>query len=262
MAAYDSFHANEYLLERFGDPKLLDRWQFPLNKLHELFKTLPPNKGIRVLDFGSGPVLQHGISAASYASEIVFSDISAPYRESIKKWLDKAPDAFNWSPKFDYVVKTLESRGDKAAREREERLRKIGRVAFCDIFSEQTMESGFEGPYDVVLECGCLEAACSDEESYRKGMRVLAALLRPEGLFVHYGRNSVSFMEDRVCSDGGKEYSCIHLSHEYIVSVLKEDGFRDIVTYFSPLDPRNSSKHIKKVVTTANGYNFIHARKM
>ena len=52
---------------------------------------------------------------------------------------------------------------------------------------------------------GCLEAACSDEESRSKSMRVLTALLRPEGSFVHYERNSVSFMEDRVCRDGGKK---------------------------------------------------------
>ena len=38
------------------------------------------------------------------------------------RWLDRA---FNWSPKFDYVVKTLEGKGDKAVKEREERLRKI-----------------------------------------------------------------------------------------------------------------------------------------
>ena len=259
---YDSFDANDYLLKRYADPRLPDQWQFQLNKLHHLFKTLPPNDTLKVLDFGSGPVLQHCISAAAYASEIVFSDISAPNRESIQKWLRKAPDAFNWSPKFDYVVKTLEGKGEKEAREREEKMRSIAKVAFCNVVLESPMERGFEGPYDVILECGCLEAACSCDESYRSSMKVLAGLLKPDGMFVHCGINGLSFIEGLVYPVGGEEYSCIRLSHEYIASILKEDGFGDIVTDYLPLDPCNPTEYIKRIRKTANGYNFVHARKI
>ena len=45
----------------------------------------------------------------------MFSDISTA---AIQKWLDGDADAFNWSLHFDYVVKTLEGKGEKEARER------------------------------------------------------------------------------------------------------------------------------------------------
>ena len=50
----------------------------------------------------------------------------------------KDPDAFNWSPHFDYVVKTLEGKGEKEAREREKLLRKkTNGVISCDILAEK-----------------------------------------------------------------------------------------------------------------------------
>ena len=95
----------------------------------------------------------------------MFSDISTA---AIQKWLDGDADAFNWSPHFDYVVKTLEGKGEKEAREREQRMRKISKVVFCDALSETPMEKGYEGPYDILLEFGCLNAACSDKQTCEK----------------------------------------------------------------------------------------------
>ena len=96
-------------MARFGDPTLDHRWKYQLDKLHGTFQTIGASAdSLRVLDFGCGPV-----SAVPYASEIVFCDFAAPNREAINKWLRNDPDAFNWSPKFDYVVKTLEGKGER-----------------------------------------------------------------------------------------------------------------------------------------------------
>ena len=192
MANHDSFDVNGYLMARYGDPALFDRWQFQLDKLHETFQKMEATPDSRrVLDFGCGPVIQHSISAVPYASEIVFCDISAANRDAIKKWLWNEADVFNWSPKFDYVVKTLERKGEKEARDREKRMRKIAKVAFCDILSETPIQNGYEGPYDVIVECGCLDAACSEIQSFRRCTKVLTSLLKPGRVYVHYTTNSV-----------------------------------------------------------------------
>ena len=63
-----------------------DRVKFPL---HELFQSFDPRSGTptgsKVLEVGCGPVIQHGISVAAFASEIVFSDISSSNREAVQK---------------------------------------------------------------------------------------------------------------------------------------------------------------------------------
>ena len=53
-----------------------DRVLYPLEKFHKFFSALPQTNDMKVLDFGSGPIIQHCISAAANASQIVFSVIS------------------------------------------------------------------------------------------------------------------------------------------------------------------------------------------
>ena len=109
---------------------------YQLGKLHELFEeSFPEHDVLNVLDYGSGPVIQHSISAASKASKIVFCDFFPCNIEAIQKWLNKDIDAFNWSPHFDYVVKTLEGKGEKEARERERECDRLQRL-FIVIFKQ------------------------------------------------------------------------------------------------------------------------------
>jgi hypothetical protein len=152
MADPGSFYALSYLQTRFGDEHD-QRTTCWVNEIYKVFKNYVPINDVSVLDFGSGPVVQNSISIAGFASKIVFS------RAAVQKWLDRDADAFDWSPHFDYIVKILEGKGEKEAREREEGMRQVATVAFCDALSGYTHG---EGPYDV--KCGCL-AACSDKKS-------------------------------------------------------------------------------------------------
>lgn len=264
MDDYDSFDAIGYLTARYGDPKLEQRWKYQLDKLHETFHEIRASPGsLRVLDFGCGPVIQHCISAVPYASEIVFCDLSAVNREAILKWLKKEPDAFNWSPKFDYVVKTLEGKEEKEARQREERMRSISKVVFGDIMSETPMEKGFEGPYDVIIECGCVNSACSELSSYKRCLKVLSSLLKPGGVYVNYSTNSEEVKESIRYPAGEQWYSCMHLPVEHVASILKKEcGFEDnVYTDIIPLDAFTPTEYSKIMGQNGNGFHFISAKK-
>ena len=260
MVDRDSFDALGYLRARYQDSRD-QRVIYQLGKLHTLFKeNFPQNDDLKVLDFGSGPVIQHSISAASKASEIVFCDIFPSNREAVQKWLKKDANAFNWSPHFDYVVKTLEGKGGKEARQREERIRQIAKVVYCDAQAEQLIEKGYEGPYDIVLEFACLMAACTDKQNYRSCMKSLTSLLKPGGVFVHYSSNSNCSPDDGELLRypvGDKDFPYIGINHEYVTALLKEDGFADVCSDFVPLDPHTSSQYLPK----RNGFHFITAKK-
>ena len=111
MADPRLFDVDDYLETRYKDETDKARIQFLLSCFHEVFQSLPFS--LTVLEYGSGPVIQYSISAAAHASEIVFSDIAESNREAVRKWLRRDPTAFNWSPRFDYVVQTLEGKGEK-----------------------------------------------------------------------------------------------------------------------------------------------------
>ena len=262
MADNDTFNATDYFLTRYGDINVKDRVQFQLDKIDDLFQATfsTDQRSLKVLDYGCGPIIQHSISAAAYASEVVFCDISSANCEAIKKWLRKDPDAFNWSPHFDYVVQTLEGKGEKEAREREEQLRKVGKIVFCDALSETPMEKGYEGPYDVILECGCLDAACANKESYRSCMKVLASLLKPGGTFIRYSNNCVAEYEQQAYHVGDQTFHCICFNYKYIVSFLKQEGFVDVQSHFMPHDPLRTRDYTK--VKGRNGFHFVSAKKL
>ena len=82
------FDSLSYLKARFADITLRGRVPFPLECLNS-FKSLPHS--LKVLDYGSGPVIMSTISAAGHASDIVLSDYSDTNREELRNGLTTTP---------------------------------------------------------------------------------------------------------------------------------------------------------------------------
>ena len=224
VTEYVDFKSNYYLAKRYKDMTNETRIHFILRFYHEPFQTLPYS--LNILEFGCGPIIQHSISAAAHASEVVFSDIVASNREAVKKWLRKDPAAFNWSPHFDYVVQTLEGKGEKEAREREETLRKVVKgVVHCDVLEDSVIQKGFEGPYDVIIEQGCLVAACPTPESFKLYLERLTRLLKPGGRMVTCF--AACDMKERTThyTVGGKLYHSVCIDRDFLREGLKEVDF-------------------------------------
>ena len=91
-----------------SNPAGVRRIQHPLRCYHEAFQSLPSSSNLKVLDYGSGPVIVATISAATKASEIVLSDYLDKNRKALQQWLDGDCAAFDWSPHFRFVVRDLE----------------------------------------------------------------------------------------------------------------------------------------------------------
>ena len=115
--------------------------------LHEFCKCYEApstGPGLKILDFGAGPIIANVISASLYASEIVLSDYLESNRKVLQMWLDRDPKAPNWSPFFQYVVQELEGRSMVEAAKREEELRQvIEAVIPCDIHNDPPVEQAY-----------------------------------------------------------------------------------------------------------------------
>ena len=182
---YQSFDSDNYLRARFYDSNIPDRVMFLLDSFHEAFLHLP-SQSLKILEYGMGPVVMNTISAAAHASELVWSDYSEKNLETLWKWLEKDPTAFNWSPFFDNVVKKLEGKSEKEAREREEVVRKVVKVAHCDINADPPIQKEFQSLYDVLIDSGCLVAACYTKAKFRTGLSKLSGLLKFGGTFMMF----------------------------------------------------------------------------
>ena len=258
MADHLDFDAEAYLQHFTGVNE--HKGNYMLDHAHIVFQNLREKNDVKVLEFGSGPVIQNCISAAAFASEIVFCDIAPANREAIQKWLDGDADAFNWSPFFDYVVKTLEGKGEKEAREREERMRRVSRVVYCDALSKTPLAKDNAGPYDVIIQCACLQAACADKASFEKAFRVLISYLKPGGWLIDGGFEPPTDMFDVTYNVGGKDHHCIRLTADSVARVMRECGFQDVETKFASFDPE--MQYLLKLTSRAPlGFHAVTGRK-
>ena len=249
-----AFDSLRYLHLRFSN-MALDRVLFPLECLHNSFKYLP--NSLKVLDYGAGPVIMSTISAAGHASKIVLSDYSDTNRDELRKWLKNDPVAFDWSPYFDHVVITLEGNDENEARAREVRMReRVKDVAFCDINADPPLETTCPGPYDVVIDSGCLTASCLTHEAFLRGFEKISKLLKPGGTLMSYA--SERKMEE--CTGmyyiGNESHKVLNTSAEYTMNILKKQGFTDINVKICV----NSDKSRHDYDVHLLGYRFISAR--
>ena len=234
---YEKFDPLAFLEMRYRKTTDYYRFSFPLQEYHSFFTKIFSGNGkaLKVLDYGCGPVLMYVISAVPFASEIIMADIVPECLDEIKKWIQNDPSAFNWDSHFEYVVQKLEGKGKDVAEEREAEMRKtIKAVVHCNIFDDNPIEKGYEGPYDVVMSNLCLDGACKTIDEFKMGLRKLASLLKPGGKLTMYvdaisddnvGKNYSYGVGD---SDDMERFNFIGFSREFLTAVLEGAGFTDI----------------------------------
>lgn len=216
--------------------------EFPLVHLHQFFvqkkSTSKEGEPLSVLDYGCGPVVAYGISAAGLNAEIVLADYCEEYRSTVNKWLNNSPTAWDWLPYIKHVIQNVEGRDEKEATEREERLRKaIKAVVACDITQDPPIAAGYEGPYDVVMSMFCIENGCLTQEEYKAAVKRIATLVKRGGNFVLY-----STVRNRAEHDqtpgfyfiGESKYAQVALPLKFVMKTLEENGFTVAQTTMLP----------------------------
>ena len=217
------------------------RMQHALRCYHETFQTLP--NGLKVLDYGSGPVLLATISAATKASEIVLAEYGDKNCEALRQWLNGDSAAYDWSPHFKFVVQELEGKGEVEVKERQEQVRKLVKaVVHCDISQEPPIESGYDHLYDVITSCTAIESAARNTDEYATYISRLGSLVKPGGLIMMYQ------IENKTGHYTVGEYTFCNLpvSAELSMSILQDAGFHDLtVDKFIPDDPARVFSFVK-----------------
>lgn len=217
---FDSFAFLEHYL--YDVRENTGRLQHVLQCYHSIFRSLPND--LKVLEFGSGPVIIATISAATKASEIVLSDFTDRNRKSLRLWLDGNSAAFDWSKHFRYVVRELEEKDESEVEKRQEQVRKSVRaVAYCDLTQESPIEKEYNQMYDVVISSLVLECVANDYKEYNVLMSRLGRLVKPGGLLLIYGvENKLGFYM------AGAKFRDVGIDSSIAISAMKDAGFSDL----------------------------------
>ena len=220
------------------------RVQHTLRCYHDAFQSLPSSSNLKVMDYGSGPVMLPTISAATKASEIVLSDYLEKNRKALQQWLDGDSAALDWSPYFRFVVRDLEGKGEQEVVERQELVRKLVKaVVHCDITQDPPIERGYDQLYDVVISSFVLESTARNLDEYASNTSTLGKLVKPGGLILIYGvENKLGYYES-----GDRKLPNITATAEFTVQALKDAGFCNLSldTFLPSDDPHRIYRFIK-----------------
>lgn len=230
-----NFDPVSYLNMRYQKTTDYYRFTFPLQKYHDFFARSfdDCDNKLKILDYGCGPVVMYLISAAPLAEEIVMADKVPQCLNEVKRWIDGDHRAFDWTAHFHYVVRNLECKGQKEAEEREIELRqKIRAIVRCDIFEDNPIEAGYEGPYDIVMSNMCIDGVCRSAEEFEVAIEKLAHLVRPGGKFTAI-TNSYPTL-GKCCTYGvgeaaaSEKFPSVSITVEFLQTTLANAGFVDI----------------------------------
>ena len=248
---YRAFDTDVYLHNNFAT---IQEWHSDILKsLHQFYQstygTTPPS--LKVLDFGAGPTIAYHVSSSLYASEIVLAEYVEENRKALRLWLDRNPQAFNWTPYFKYAVQDLERKCEGEVAERQERLRKgIKAVVSCDITKDHIIEKGNEGPYDIVFSCLCIEVACATKDDYAAAILKLSKLIKPGGKIVLIVPIPKPEVKDQdFYRVGSKRFHCLIVDEDFVKSCLKQAGFCDIEINPLPIHPQCRTQFMLYFVT-------------
>ena len=193
-----------------------------LRCFHEAFQGLPANQS--VLDYGSGPSLLTAMVAAPKASEIILSDYSSKNREQLRKWLERGPTAFDWTPHITFLVSELEGKGVKAVSEREELVRAIVRdVVTCDMAQDPLIESSYGRVYDVVMSSLVLDTLPRTSQEFTDVLCRVGRLVKKGGsLFLYFAENVPLYKV------GDITFECVSVNSDMVERAMEIAGISEI----------------------------------
>ena len=236
----EDFGPSVYLRHAFNNSDHDFQRQTSLRCCHEALKSLP--NGLSILDYGTGPSLHETVLTAAKASEIILSDYSEANRKALRQWLEKHPEAFDWSPHFSYAVRELEGGEEEYVEERQEMIRQVVKaVVHCDLTQDPPIESGYDRQYDVVNSCFCVCSASRTHQEYREGITKLAKLVKPGGVLMIYES------EHRTCQLASyylnnRPFPYVAVTSDFALKAFRDAGFSDVTIRIFELDPQHPSR--------------------
>ena len=248
------FDVKSYLKERYESPQ----WRsFAFTHCYSVFSKYhgkwDPSKAT-LLELGGGPSLQIAIVGAPFFSSIIHSDFNDSCNKEIQLWVNRSPDAFNWTPAVEYSMKHCEGEAERevdphAVVEREEEVRrKISAVVHCDATQENVgLPPGVipDGGFDVVTARGCLTCGARTKEEFFQELKNIHSVLKEGGYLcaVICGRTSAY----KIASEDKELHSILYVTDSDVRDGIVEAGLclEEFQTILTP--PSGNPGGIKEV---------------
>jgi hypothetical protein len=178
-----------------------------------------------MVEIGGGPTIYQLVSPAARAGSIDFADYLDSNLDEVRRWLDSADDAFNWTA---FLARSLEIEGldngpqARAARAALVRSR-VTSLRRCDVNKADPMGRGLRHRYDALGAHFVAESITASKPTWRRAVANLTTLLRPGGVLI-----MSAILHAEYWRSGAHRYSAVDIGVEDLESLLVDLGFLDI----------------------------------
>lgn len=192
-----------------------------LQEMHSIFTSELVKGGI-LLEVGCGPCMYTAMAASVAFEHIVMADLVPANILEVRKWVDAAPDAKDWTL-FTQRLAVIEGHADAecAAAAIIARTRNaICEVRLCNI-AQPGVLLGRVGKeqFDAVIACLCLDSGSVDQAAHEHAVANLTELIKPGGILIACGLTGNPTFT--VCT---KAFSSLNSSESSIKSSFTKAG--------------------------------------
>lgn len=233
MEDYETlFDPNVYLKEYFAnfDGNQTDfsgtneDWDYLPSSMQFWFETFSKTNfpGDSMLDVGTGPNLIPSIFASRRFKNIYLSDYAEVNLKALRQWIDRSPEAWDWTPFYKYVAMKEEEAGGPEAIEK--RLRAAVKDAFfINVLNDNPIAPKESQQFDCITTGGVFESVSPDRETYKKCVKNVATLLKPGGVILLEGDINESFY-----MNGDEKFFVLSVDLPFVREAFESAGFKDI----------------------------------
>ncbi|XP_075449404.1 indolethylamine N-methyltransferase-like [Ascaphus truei] len=211
-----------------------DAQPFVLKKIYKIFSSGEVT-GKSLIDITKSPAIHHLLPASEIFQEIIVAESNETAKRDLEKWLNKEPDAFDWS----HTSKLLCQFEGKGAmwQDKEDQLRKaIKRILICDFSKENPLHPVILPPVDCLLSFTYLEVVSKDLDAYRSNLKKVSSLIKVGGHIILFLFISMSYY-----MIGEHKFFYLKCDEEFVRKTLTDTGF---VIKSVDLQPSKKNTHL------------------
>ncbi|XP_063813281.1 nicotinamide N-methyltransferase-like [Pseudophryne corroboree] len=175
--------------------------------------------GDTLIDISAGHVLSQLFAVRLFFKEIIIIEYNDQCINGVRKWMNKDPDAHDWSYSSK-AVKELENSSESYQDIEAMTRRKIKCIDKCDL-SKENPTSPVELPKaDCAISFQTLDAVSKDHNAFRRNLKNLSSLLKAGGNLVLLADIGCSYF-----TDGHDKYFTLNYDEAFLKQALKDEGF-------------------------------------
>ncbi|XP_075449403.1 nicotinamide N-methyltransferase-like [Ascaphus truei] len=253
LRLHKHYHDEEY------DPRLFAETYFSetsvitedrQNLVRTLYKIFSSGEvtGKTLLDVSNGSSIYQLLPACESFQEIIVAESNERVKRDLEKWLNKEPDAFDYS----HTSKLLCELEGKSVmgHEKEEQLRRaIKHILICDFTKENPLHPVILPKVDCLITICYLEVVSKDLDAYRSNLKKVSSLIKIGGHLVLFVAISMSYY-----MIGEHKFYVLKYDEEFVRKALTDTGF---VIKSVDLHTRKQTTHL----TDYEHIGFIWAQK-